>query len=177
MKLKVLIQPVDITNLSASVMDINFHIPAFLMKGALRFKPQLESAAAGIARTSLQKKGIDLQLDNFELLIDPKNNMVEGCIVSFGDIDYPQLASTLLPEAKIMLADRPDMQPVLEIIELLGQDTDTITRDTLDIIGPERTEQLLQILMTAYNDRVCKAINQQLNKKQDKIKITEIIIL
>ncbi|MCR5783255.1 MAG: hypothetical protein K6G90_11050 [Clostridia bacterium] len=82
-----------------------------------------------------------------------------------------------MPDIKEMLAERQDLQPVLEILELLGQDTDTITGDALSVIGPERTEQIIRILLTAYNDRICDVINQKLGKKQDMVRISEIMIL
>lgn len=177
MKIRVLIQPIEGNDLSAVIKDYHIPIPKFLMKGVLLLKPQLEKAGLGIARAALQKKNLNLQLDKIELLVDQSRNTIEGCCLSVSDIDYPRLISGLLPEAKQIIAEKEDMRPVFDILELLEPDTYVITRDAMNTIGNERMEQILKVLLSAYNDRICALINEQIEKKYANIRITELTIL
>ena len=69
------------------------------------------------------------------------------------------------------------MRPVLDVLELLGQDVNIIVRNMLNTVGGDRMEQILKTLLSAYNVPLRDVINEQIGKNVTGIRITEIAII
>ena len=173
MIIQILIEPICEDNIVATVNKLNIRIPGMVIRAALHFRTILEAALLKAVRDMLIKKSIPAEVDSVTLLAD--GNTIIGADVALLSIDYVKTVQALLPDIHKLLDEKEDPLAANIWAVIDNQDRE-IVRGALSALCEEQITQIVQIILTERQEKICGEINRMISQKQIPIQVSTLEI-
>ena len=165
MKIVIAISPLTSNTLLATVKQFNIHIPEFVLKGIVHLKPLIELAALKKLRAFLQEQNVQVEIRSIELMTDAQTLAITGVVADVRSVNAGSAVHALLPVLRELFAEKPELKPVFDVLDILGDDTDKVVQGALTPLRDEQLEAIMKTLAAAYGDSLCKMLNELLAQK------------
>lgn len=174
MEISVIVEPLNLNTLAATIKNFKINIPRALMKGLLHLRELIEATVLKITRDFLMQKNIRAEIADIQLQIDKSNDTINGITVKVESVNYQQVITALLPDIVNSLNNALNAEPIIKILDVIGDDRDEIICGALSPLDNARIEEIIKILVFAYQKELCTNANRALSEKQIPVRISKI---
>ena len=167
-------QPIDRRTLSLAGASFGLPLPSFVVDLGMFLRAPVESMALKAFQSYLHKNGWALQLHNLALLSDDNYLHINGLRVECTVTDYPKLIAKILPLLQKAWANDPQKQPVLEVLDIIGDDLQPSLKGLCFLQNEEKMAGILGVLLRENQSELCERFHALFVQKQIPIRLTEI---
>ena len=174
MIIKLKIEPIAIRSLP-EVFGMN-HMHAVAQFTVGLFIGTIEKKVGTIITAMLRDEGIPATVSKVSLQFDESGNYIGGVLCYVSEIDYGRLVMNQSSRLESKLTDEKTRRAVSDILSIISIDGEKLVRNAVGTLGERKTILILRVLLAAYQDTVCRAINQMMREKGFPITVTAIEI-
>ncbi len=132
----------------------------------------LETFALPAVKKILKDKNLDVEVK--KITINADGPAVRSVETEFGRIDYANLGAAALPLAEELLKKKKPESPALKLLEILGDDAETLIRSGAANVSDAKKELLLKTAAAEFQPQICDKLNGVLAKKKLPAKVAAV---
>ena len=170
------LKPMDKNDLGYCARKFGLPLPPSVAGMGMHLHTILESVAMRALQTRLDNQDWAIQLHCIQLLSEDNYQHIHTLRVEGTVTDFPKTIAKLIPLFQDVMRQVPQMQPAMEMLEIIGEDLQPTLEQVSFIRDAQKMTKIAGIIVRENREKLCKFFNELLVQKEIPVHITAISV-